>query len=119
MGRKASASQNHYVLDDDAPRLEPNLGRWMDWMAANGKGRRIEETKITDEITVITEFIGVESCPNPDGGPPKVFQSMVVGGKPNGMMQAYGNVAAARQGHPLLVRMVRKYFTEDKDENAT
>jgi len=115
MGRKANTPPDHYVLDREMPRLEPNLRRWMAWMAAHQKDCKIEETKITDEITVVTQFLGFEAFENPSGGPPNVFQSMVIGGKPNGMMKAYGGMAAARAGHPLLVKMVRKYFTEEKD----
>jgi hypothetical protein len=118
MGRKPSSPPNHYVLEQDAPRLEPNLGRWMDWMAAHEKDCKIEETKVTDEITVVTRFLGLEAFANLAGGPPKVFQSTVIGGKPHGMMQVHGEIAAARAGHPLLVKMVKKYFTEKNDENA-
>lgn len=114
MGRKASTPQDHYVLDKETPRLEPNLGRWMDWMAAHEKDCKIEETKVTDEITVVTQFLGLKAFEDPSGGPPNVFQSTVIGGKPDGMMRAYGAIAAARAGHPLLVKMVRKYFTEEK-----
>lgn len=117
MSKRTRKPQKHFVLsDDNQPVEEPNLGRWMDWMAANERRRQVEATKVTKDIVVITEFAGLEVIPVKPPAKPKTYQTMVHGGKGNGMMRGYVDAGLAKTGHHEVVRVVEKYFTKSPEE---
>ena len=84
----------HYILDGKRP-VPVSMDVWAVWF---GKAdRKVEITKIDDEVSVSTVFLGLDHSFG--HGPPMVFETLVFGGEHDGEMSRYSTWEQAVNGH--------------------
>jgi hypothetical protein len=68
------------------------------------QGWRVART-LLGEVEVVTTFLGVDQSMVPTG-PPLLFETLVFGGKVDGVYDRYPTWEAAERGHALMVEFV-------------
>lgn len=94
---------NFYILIDRRP---VKVGR-TEWFAdKKEEGYRVARTKIGDDATVSTVFIGFDDrdC----DATPLTFETMVLGGALDGEFAKYATWDEAERGHLVMAAKVRK-----------
>ncbi len=96
-----------YVLRGRAVVAEPDTRRWNDWMRAarSRDGLVVERTRMTPRLAVVTLFMGIDHnlvAPT-DGGPPKVFETMVLRDGEIDDQRRYATWETAALGHREIV----------------
>jgi hypothetical protein len=70
-------------------------------------GGRVAKTVLAGGVEVSTMFIGQALPGSPPGGPPLVFETLVLGGPRSGETDRYATEADALSGHERVVALVR------------
>lgn len=107
--RKRRPAPKRYILEGDRPVEELDPSRWSTWHKQFAEDCLLGNDQL-DEMDVTTSFTGVADIPRLDPGPPKLYKTVVTGGKGNGMFRAYATDPQARAGHGEMLRMLEKYF---------
>ena len=114
----------HYIEVDGEPVLVQSIEEWGNWFASHD--RKVNHTKINEEVSVSTVFLGVNhdfTSPAPErilgSSPgegairvynyrykPLIYESMIFGGKYNEHCWRYSTRKEASEGHDTLVKMV-------------
>ncbi len=98
-------SCGRYILENGQPREEPDLIKWARWFGA--ADRKVAKNTV-GEAKVSTVFLGLDHGKN-DAGGILLFETMVFGGKDDGMCLRYSTIEAARSGHGRVVaQLVRR-----------
>ena len=95
----------HYILQDREPIEEPNLLTWARWYEMTD--RTIKETTLSQEVRVLTVFLGFDYRFG-RGGPPLLFETVVFGGEHNGKQRCYSAWDEAVAGHDAVVNELDK-----------
>lgn len=93
-----------WVWDGEHKPRPVSVAEYMEWAIANPH-RALGQTEIADEILVSTVFIGISYSHG--YGKPKLFETMVFGGKLDGRQERYATADEARAGHSDMVEKVR------------
>lgn len=97
----------YYLLDGHTPVPTQDVRAW-GAMFEDLDGRRVGWTELTAEIAVSTVFIGLDHSFG--GGPPILFETMIVGLSPDGGWDhphRYATWDQAERGHELAVEWTR------------
>jgi hypothetical protein len=96
---------DRYVLDENEQPVEcPVLEDWLRWI--EHRDTQVEKTQINDDVFVSTIFLTINHRHAGDG-PPIVFETMVFGGKLDGVQKRYCTVEDARKGHWDTVELAK------------
>jgi hypothetical protein len=116
-GLAVSGVDGLYVLDDTGePRPEPDVRRWSAWLEAHGQACRVARDAFT-EFVVVTEFTAVDH--NYYGGPPLLWETVVVGGPYHRYLQRYSTRYAAELSHfHVVMRMLAGTFEPYAEEGV-
>jgi hypothetical protein len=94
----------YFVLDERGePRREMDRDAWARWFERAERG--LARTVMTDQVTVVTIFIGVHAAPEHDT--PLLFETRVFGGVLDGAHVARGTRAEALAAHCHLAAWCR------------
>lgn len=98
-----------YILVDGIAVPEPDLMKWAKWMedAKTSRERFLAKTKIDDEISVSTVFLGLDHSFEMEG-PPDIFETMIFGGPKDQHCWRYATKADALVGHQKAVVEARE-----------
>jgi hypothetical protein len=99
-------STGKYILNDNhEPVIEHDLFKWASWI--ENTNWKVEKTKISDEITVSTVFLGLDHNLSNEG-PLLLFETMVFDGKLDQEMERYSTWQEAVEGHIRWVDRVKQ-----------
>jgi hypothetical protein len=99
------SSVDFYILDDDHQPVAATWQEYADWMARGfDKTKRVAETTVGED-SVSTVFLGLDHAW--DGGPPVLFESMILGGDHDQEMWRYTSWDEALAGHERIVADLR------------
>ncbi len=107
----------YYILESDREiRGTNDVLEWAAWFE-DFENRRIDVTKLPNDVRVSTVFLGVDHNFTEDG-PPLIFETMVFGGEHDGACERYSDIKEAKAGHVCWVEMIKgnsakMHFTED------
>lgn len=102
-----------YKLIDGKIVEEPDLLKWVEWI--ENADRFIDQTQVSREVRVSTEFLGIDHN-LVSLGDPILFETMIFGGKFDGWQYRFRTLKEAKAGHAETVRMARYACTHDKKE---
>lgn len=91
----------HYILKGREI-IEVDTLEWARWFEENREARVLGKTKIDDERTVSTVFLGLEG---------EIFETMVLGSE-HELMRRCDSWDEAVIQHRVYVNVLRKYVTE-------
>ncbi len=94
---------DHYILEGREV-IPVDLMTWAAWFE-NFENRRVALTKIDDEVSVSTVFLGLDHSFG--DGPPLLFESLVLGGDDDEDMDRYSTYDEAEAGHAAMVKRVQ------------
>jgi hypothetical protein len=101
----AQMKLRYYYLDADHHVVEaPDINTWAKYM----RDRRVDYTRINEEVEVITSFVIVDHRFIGSKGPPLVFETMVFGGPLDQEQWRYSSWDDAVVGHQMAVKKVRE-----------
>lgn len=90
----------HYILDGHLPVPAP-LEEWADWFEHHQSDRIVHQTNV-GEAQVSTVFLGLDFSFIP-GTRRQIFETMVFGGRRDGLCRRYATWDEAEAGHVLTV----------------
>ena len=99
----------YYILDGKRIIEEPRIEAYAEWFET--ANRTVEKTTISDDVEVSTVFLGLDHRFVGDG-PPILFETLVFGGKYDGLMVRYTTWAAAEFGHEEVRKKVGLSFVQ-------
>ena len=100
-----------YLLDESGdPVLEKDTVKWA--ILYGKRSNKIVHSGIAgnykeDDVTISTVFLGLDHSTD-EGGEPMIFETMVFGGKHDGLCQRYSTPGQARTGHYELYETIAK-----------
>lgn len=93
-----------YILDKNGkPKPEPDLLKWADWF--EDKNNRIIRQDRFGEILISTIFLGLD---HGWGGDVILWETMIFGGKEDGLQWRYRSRKEALKGHAKAVNLAKK-----------
>jgi len=106
----------HYILDKfNHPIPCDDLIAFAEWMAED-HNRVVNRTILNEKVEVSTVFLGLDHNHDPEGrGDPILFETMVFGGKEDGLQRRYRTKAEAEVGHMMVVAELRRFTLLEVD----
>lgn len=92
-----------YILEGQEPKKCSDLITWAEWMET--ANRLIALDKI-DDSEISTIFLGLDYHFFPSKSP-LLFETMVFGGKHNGLQERYYTYQEAEKGHQEIVELIK------------
>lgn len=92
-----------YILDGHEPVPVEDPLVWALWYENNRETCVVKQDRVAPMVHVSTVFLALDS----DYGqvtPPKLFETMIFGGKDNGYRQRYATYEEAEAGHAELIK---------------
>ena len=89
-----------YILDDRVPKSVDDFVKWSMWFWSNNQ--RVDSTIIGD-VHISTVFLGIDTSPF---GEPKLFETMVFGGKHHGYQRRCSTWEQAAAQHVEAVALI-------------
>jgi hypothetical protein len=86
-----------YILDGRKPVPEPDLFKWAKWFESSDR-IVAKNRNLPGDATVSTVFLGLDHRFVKDG-PPLLFETMIFGGRHDGLQWRYATYDEAKQGH--------------------
>ena len=89
-----------YIVKDGQAVCEPDALTWAEWFTA--ADRLVARTMVGD-MRVQTDFVGINVYVS---DPPRVWETMIFGGRWDGYQERYSSELEARAGHEKAVALV-------------
>lgn len=106
---------DHYILDENKQVVKADALEWARWLEDSKEGRRVCYD-VTDHGTVSTVFLGLDHAWG--GGPPMIFETLVIGGEYDGEMERYSTWQQAEDGHAAMLKRVHRGFASHQSESG-
>ena len=101
---KEQLMSDMYVLDDHGQPLRcDDLFVWAEWFEGSGEKRVVAQDAVGD-VRVSTVFLGLDHHWG-FGGPPVLWETMIVGGPHDGYEERYSSREDARAGHAYALEL--------------
>ncbi|WZO97268.1 hypothetical protein EP7_004292 [Isosphaeraceae bacterium EP7] len=97
---------DHYILVERKPLPCVDSEEWQRWMSGPREQRLVACHKFLDYTIVETYFVGFDVAPN-QSNRPLVFETIVIGGRMNGMVENYSTWKDAEKGHKHACALVK------------
>lgn len=92
----------NYILDDAGnPVAEPDMLKWARWFGEHTNDRQVARTKLPDDVTVSTVFLGLDHSFEP--GKVLLFETMIFNGPLDETQCRYETREQALAGHEYYV----------------
>lgn len=107
-------SDTFYILEDEAVCLPESFKAWLKWYETADRHIARDEILVADErVVVSTIFIGINHS-RLLAHPPKVFETLIMGGSHNGHLELHSTKAEALAGHAAALQMARSLPRESR-----
>ena len=100
---------DHYILDGKNA-VSADLITWAKWLET--AERHVAKTAVSDTVNVSTVFLGLDHSFG--GGPPLLFETMILGGEHDKYQDRYETWEQAEVGHQKAVDLVQP--EQDSDD---
>lgn len=99
----------YYILKDKIPIPTDDVKEWAKWYESNynSPSRRVNYTDIDGDIEVSTVFTGLDSRIPHDEDNPRVFETLIIGGKHNREKTMSSTWEEAEKTHEQIVNRVK------------
>lgn len=114
-GEEILVSFQYYKLQADGKIKPCGLTEWAIWFE-DVQNRQVKQTTLTDEdgqdILISTVFLGIDHNTGGDGGPPLLWETMILGGLEDGWQNRYTSNADALADHEAQVARLTTDFEQ-------
>lgn len=96
---------DYYLLEGKTPVKVADCLTWATSPKNTAETRRVNLTKLDDEVTISTVFLGLDHSWG--GGPPLLFETMIFGGPHSDYQERYSTWDEAEEGHMKAVKIAK------------